>query len=229
MGEYLVLWARFSPIFVKQELIPEIEKNCMEFGIFSQTAYNAFQKSKFAVNSLYFHHQYAEKDIPIGQEYEAIAYSKNWKIQPASIQKCPSKVLCFFNAFRTQPSDHAMRGHHELSLIQFAGGIPSMINELFEIAESKPLYTPEHKYIYLGSETELRKLVRKQEASVVVAELLEGFGIKNEEDFQGQNEEKTFAIYEMLKKLAVEKYELEEQVVKELFYDGLFEIRMKNY
>lgn len=35
--------------------------------------------------------------------------------------------------------------------------------------------------------------------------------------------------YEMLKKLAVEKYELEEQVVKELFYDGLFEIRMKNY
>ncbi|MBO5033900.1 MAG: hypothetical protein J6C19_05820 [Lachnospiraceae bacterium] len=169
MGEYLVLLARFSPAFVKQELIPEIEKNCTEFGIFSQTAYDTFQKNKFEENSFYFHHDYAEKDIPTGQEYEAIAYSKNRKIQPASIQKCPSKVLCFFTAFRTRPADHAMRGHHELSLIQFGGGIPSIISELFEITEPKPLYTPEHKYIYLGSETELRKLVRKQEAA---AELL---------------------------------------------------------
>lgn len=64
---------------------------------------------------------------------------------------------------------------------------------------------------------------------MAAAELLEGLGIHNEKDFQMQGEEKTSAIYEMLKKLAVEKYELEEQVVKELFYDGLFEIRMKNY
>lgn len=164
MGEYLVLWARFSPTFMKQELIPEIEKNCTEFGIFSQTAYDIYQKNKFAANSMYFHHQYAEKDIPIGQEYEAIAYSRNRKIQHASIQKCPSKVLCFFTAFKTQPADYAMRGHHELSLIQFGKGIPSMISELFEITDHKPLYIPEEKYIYLGSEAELRKLVQKQEA-----------------------------------------------------------------
>lgn len=68
---------------------------------------------------MYFHHQYAEKDIPMGQEYEAIAYSKNRKIQHTSIQKCPSKVLCFFTTYKTQPVDHAMRGHHELGLIQF--------------------------------------------------------------------------------------------------------------
>lgn len=57
-----------------------------------------------------------------------------------------------------------MRGHHELSLIQFGKGIPSMISELFEITDHKPLYIPEEKYIYLGSEAELRKLVQKQEA-----------------------------------------------------------------
>lgn len=229
MGEYLVLWAWFSPAFVRQELIPEIEKNCKEFGVFSQTAYDAYQKNKFAANSMYFHHQYAEKDIPMGQEYEAIACSKNRKIQHTSIQKCPSKVLCFFTTYKTQPVDHAMRGHHELSLIQFGKGIPSMISELFEITDHKQLYIPEQKYIYLGSEAELKKLVQKQEAAVAAAELLEGLGIHNEKDFQMQGEEKTSAIYEMLKKLAVEKYELEEQVVKELFYDGLFEIRMKNY
>ena len=220
--------ARFSQIFVRQELIPEIENNCIKFGIFSQTAYDAFQKSKFAVNSLYFHHEFAEKDTPIGQEYDAIAYSKDWKIQPDSIQKCPSKVLCFFTAFKTQPSDHAMRGHHELSLIQFGDGLPSMINELFEVTERKPLYTPENKYIYLGSETKLRKLVRKQEAATAAAELLESFGIKHEDDFKAQDEEKSSAIYEMLKKLAVEKYELEERDVKELLYDGLFELWRKS-
>ena len=229
MGEYLVLWERFAPSFAKQELLPEIEKNCEEFGIFSQTAYDAFQKNKFAANSMYFQHQYAEKDIPIGQEYEAIAYSRDRKIQPDSIQKCASKVLCFFTAYKTQPADHAMCGHHELSLIQFCKGIPPMISGLFEITDHKPLYIPEQKYIYLGSEAELRKLVRKQEATAATAELLEGLGIHNGEDFRAQGAEKISAIYEMLKKLAVEKYELGDQAVKELIYDGLFEIKMKNY
>lgn len=163
MEEYLVLWARFSSTFVEQELIPEIEKNCEQQGGFSKTAYDAFQKNKFARNSMYFHHQYAESDIPIGQEYEAIAYSKNRKIQPDSIQKCPSKVLCFFTAFKTQPSDYAMRGHHELSLIQFGQGFPPIINKLYEITDRKPLYTSEHEYIYLGSESVLKKLAGKQQ------------------------------------------------------------------
>lgn len=226
MEEYLVLLARFGSSFVEQELIPEIEKNCKQFGIFSQTAYDVFQKNKFAANSLYFHHEYAVTDIPIGQEYEAIAYSRDWKIQPDSIQKCSSKVLCFFTAFRTQPSDHAMRGHHELSLIQFGQGVPSMINELFEITECKPLDTPEHRYIYLGSETVLRKLVRKQEATAAAAELLKGFDIRDEEEFS-QDKEKSSAIYEMMKKLTVEKYELEEGYVKEILSSGLYELRRK--
>lgn len=61
----------------------------------SQTAYDIYQKNKFAENSLYFHHAYAETDIPIGQQYEAIAFSKGWKIQSNSIQKCHSRILCF--------------------------------------------------------------------------------------------------------------------------------------
>lgn len=226
MEEYLILFERFSPAFVKHELIPEIEKNCTELGIFSQTAYDIFQKNKYAANSLYFHHDYAVADIPIGQKYEAVAYSKNRKLQYSSIQKCPSKVLCFFTAYKPRPSDNAMRGHHELSLIQFCDGVPSIISELFERTDHKPLQLPE-KYIYLGSEKELRRLVRKQEATEAAAQLLEELGIKNEADLQAQTEEKTSAIYEMLKKLAVEKYQLGEQYVKTLLYDGLLEIRMK--
>ena len=93
MNRCIILWARFSPWFVEQELFSEIERYCAEFGILSQTAYDVFQKNKFAENSLYFHHSYAETDIPIGQEYEAIAFSKDWRIQTNSIQKCRSKIL----------------------------------------------------------------------------------------------------------------------------------------
>ena len=56
-----------------------------------------------------------------------------------------------------------MRGHHELSLIQFEHEIPPMIYELFEITEKKPLSTLENKYIYLGSEEELKKRASEQE------------------------------------------------------------------
>ena len=163
MEDYLVLWVRLSSLFVEQKLIPEIERNCEKYGVFSQAACKVFQENKWAENSMYFHHQYAEKDIPMGQEYEAIAYSKGGKIQPDSIQKCHSKVLCFFTAFRTQPSDYAMRGHHELSLIQFEKEIPPMVKELVEIMEWESMDLTEQSYVYLGSEAGLRKLAHKQE------------------------------------------------------------------
>lgn len=44
MNHCLILIARYNPLFVKQELFPEIEKYCTEFGILSQTAYDIFQK-----------------------------------------------------------------------------------------------------------------------------------------------------------------------------------------
>ncbi len=50
MNHCLILIARYNPLFVKQELFPEIEKYCTEFGILSQTAYDIFQKNKFAKN-----------------------------------------------------------------------------------------------------------------------------------------------------------------------------------
>ncbi len=226
MEEYLVLWARFSQEFIKNELIPEIEKNCAQLGVFSQTAYDAFQKNKYSSHSMYFHHQYANTDIPINQEYEAVAYSKDRKIQTDSIQKCHSKVVCFFTAYKTRPSDHAMKGHHELSLIRFEQGFPSMINELFEITERKPLDTTRHSDIYLGSERVLRRLVCKQEAAAEAAKLLEGLGIKSDEDLR-RSEEQSAAIYKMIKKLAVEKYSLEEECAEEILLDGLLELRWK--
>ena len=224
MEAYLVLLARYSPVFVEQELIPEIEKNCEQFGIYYPMAYNAFRKNKFAADSMYFHHSYAVADIPINQEYEAIAYSEGGKIQEDSIQKCPSKVLCFFTAFRTQPTDQAMRGHHELSLVQFVKGLPPMINELVEITERKPLDTLKRKEIYLGAESELRKLVLRQKTAEAVAELLEEVGIIYKEDYSALDEERTSEI----NKMAVEKYELEERDVTDVLHDGLFVLHLRN-
>lgn len=226
--EYLVLWAKYSPTFVERELIPEIKENCAQYGIYSQSAYEAFEKDKFAANSLYFHHQYAEKDIPIGQEYEAIAYSIGGKIQPESIQKCPSKVLCFFTAFKTQPSHQASRGHHELSLIQFEQGIPPVIDELVEITERKPLNISESRFIYLGSESVLRKCVREQEAEAAAVELLEKSGLSGEESFYKLDGEESSAIYEMIKRLTVERYGLDERYAKKILFKGLWKLHMKN-
>lgn len=150
------------------------------------------------------------------------------KIQPESIQKCPAKVLCFFTAFRTQPFHQASKGHHELSLIQFEQGIPSIINELAEITERKPLNISEGRHIYLGSESVLWKCVREQEAETAAIELLESFGIRCEESFYEQDEEKSSAIYERIKRLTVEKYGLEERYAEKILWDGLRDLRWKN-
>ena len=92
--------------------------------------------NKFAPNSLYFHHFYAESDVPIGQKYSRIVLADGYKILPYSIQDCNSRVLCFFTAFRSQPSPSAMRGHHELSLIQFEQEIQQIIyDELQELTD----------------------------------------------------------------------------------------------
>jgi len=228
MEDYLVLFARFGSAFVEQELLPEIEENCRRFGILYPTAYDVFQKNKYAENSLYFHHLYAVADIPIGREYEAIAYRENGKIQTDTIQKCPSKVLCFFTYFETQPSDQAMRGHHELSLIQFEQRIPPLIRELVEITERKPLDLSERKDIYLGSEIELWRLARKEEAAAAAAKLLEKFGIKKEEDYYAQDEQRVSAIYEAIRRLTVEQYALQEEDTQEVLQGGLFELWQKN-
>lgn len=228
MDEYLMLLARYGSVFVEQELIPEIEKNCAQQGIYSQSAYEAFEKYKFAANSMYFHHDYAVKDIPIGQEYEAIAYSVGRKIQSESIQRCPSKVLCFFTAFRTQPFYQASRGHHELSLIQFEQGIPTVMDELVEITERKPLSTPEQRYIYLGTESVLKNLVSRQEAEEAAVDLLEKSGLSGEESFYKLDEEESSAIYEMIKRLTVERYGLDERYTKDILFTGLWKLHMKN-
>jgi hypothetical protein len=95
------------------------------------------------------HHSYAESDIPIGQNYTKIALMDNYKILQNSIQTCHSEVICFFTCEpKMQPSEHAMRGHHEFSLIQFKQGIPRMIyNELLEITELP--FSPAKKQICL--------------------------------------------------------------------------------
>lgn len=226
--DYLILLARFCPEYVKQEFIPEIERNCKQFGIYDQAAYEAFQKDRSAVNSLYFHHSYAVADIPAGREYHAIAYSRNGEIQAHSIQKCSSKILCFFTAFRTQPSAQAMRGHHELSLIQFESGLPPMLNELVEVTERKPIDISEGKEIYLGSEKELRRLVRKKEAASEAAELLKSYGMIDEKDYRLSGEKKISDIIsdidQKMRQLVIQKYELEESDVKEIFDRSWYEL-----
>lgn len=150
ISKKLVLWAWFEPELVKNQLIPEIESNCEKYGIYFPNAYNIFSQNKYAKNCLYFHHDYAESDIFIGQEYTKIALRKDLCSEPEFIQDCHAKVLCFFTAFRTQPSDYAMSGHHELSLIQFRDGIPQIIyDELYKLTEMKPLNFQKEIYLYL--------------------------------------------------------------------------------
>ena len=107
----------------------------------------AFQQNKDAINSLYFHHSYAESDILMGQEYTRIALGKHYEILPHTIQTCHARVICFFNALML-PSKYALRGNHESSLIQFEQGIPQMIyDELLEITELP--FKPTDKQIFL--------------------------------------------------------------------------------
>ena len=140
MKNQLILLAWYQPQFVRDIFFPEIERNCRQYGILFPEAYEIFRQKKLAPDSLYFHHSYAESDIPIGQKYDKIALEENGRIQPDTIRICPAEILCFFTAYRTQPSPNAMRGHHELSLIQFKRGIPQIIyDELEEVKEAKPL------------------------------------------------------------------------------------------
>lgn len=144
----IILLGWFSPKFVQNELIPEIENNCRQRGILFPEAYEVFQHNKSAPDSLYFHHSYAENDIPMGQEYSKIALTNGYEILPGHIWDCHSKILCFFTAFKSQPSPSAMRGHHELSLIQFGEGIPQIIyDELYEITEKS--FNPDRRNICL--------------------------------------------------------------------------------
>lgn len=141
----LILLGRYPQQFVQNSLIPEMEKNIARYSEFFPAACEVFRNCRQAENSLYFHHSYAENEIPMGQEYHHIALMERSRLLPDHVQVCRSKVLCFFTAFRIQPSPSAMRGHHENSLIQFPDGIPPMIwEELPEIGPS-PIALPERQ------------------------------------------------------------------------------------
>lgn len=143
----LILWGWYSPKLVENRLILDIEKNVQKYGVKYPAAYEAFQQNKDAINSLYFHHSYAESDILMGQEYTRIALGKHYEILPHTIQTCHARVICFFNALML-PSKYALRGNHESSLIQFEQGIPQMIyDELLEITELP--FKPTDKQIFL--------------------------------------------------------------------------------
>ncbi len=166
MGEgedrHLILLGWYEPELMEREVMPEIERNCRERGMISQEAYEIYQRCKWAENSLYFHHSYAGYDIPIGERYEAIALiDKDSRIRPGSVQRCRSEILCFFTAYWTRPSEQAMKGHHELSLIQFEGGVPELIvRELFRIERLEPMGVLQQEII-LGTEDELLRMARK--------------------------------------------------------------------
>ena len=54
-----------------------------------------------------------------------------------------------------------MKGHHELSLIQFEGGVPEVIvRELFRIERLEPMGVLQQEII-LGTEDELLRMARK--------------------------------------------------------------------
>lgn len=149
MNKRLIFWGWFNRAFFESEMLPEIEKNCRENGIYCPAAYEAFQTYKDAPDCLVFFHSWAENDIQMGQEYQAVARMEQYELQPAAIQKCRAKVLCFFRAYKIQPVDYAMRGHHEFSFVRFEGGIPQMIyDELYEIKEFPLDMSPKQICLY---------------------------------------------------------------------------------
>lgn len=138
--KHLILLARYSKEMACNYLIPEIEKNCTEYGVICPKAYEIWKNNKFPPNSMYFHHSYAKYAIPMGEEYDKIAVIKDFELLPDTIQDCRAKIVCFFTAYKTQPNDTASEGHHELSLIQFEPEIPQLFyEELFEVAKPEPL------------------------------------------------------------------------------------------
>ena len=134
----LILLARFKPDFFRNVLIPEIEINCMQYHVDTHLVHNFRQYQHFD-NSLYFMQGFAYADIPAGQEYEVIMRIKNGIIEPDSVMRCKTTVLCFFSEFKNQPIEYAWHGHHAICQIQFHDGIPDLIQELYEITEKKPI------------------------------------------------------------------------------------------
>ncbi len=178
----LILWKRFSNSYVKNELMAEIENHCIKHGIYSQAAYDDYQKNKFAKNSLYIYHGHAESDIPVGIEYEVIARMGEYGIiQPDSVQECHSKVLNFFTQYPMQPFYQADLGYHGLSLIQFEKEIPPMIYELEEVMQKESMnWTTQ---ICLGSKEGIQRIINKDMALRELSKVLKDFGIKNTNDF----------------------------------------------
>ena len=134
----LLLSARFQPDFMCGELIPEIEKNSIQYHVDTRLLDN-FRRYQNFENCLYFFLGFAYADIPAGQEYEVIMRINGGNIDPDSVRKCKATVLCFFSEFKTQPIEFAWKGHHAIGQIHFCDGIPDMIQELYEITERKPV------------------------------------------------------------------------------------------
>jgi len=134
----LILLARFHPDFSRGVLIPEIEANSMQYHVEARFVHR-FRTYRHTENSLYFIHGLAYADIPSGQEYEVITRINHGVIEPDSVMKRKTTVLGFFSEFRNQPIECAWHGHHGICQIRFDGGIPDMVQELYEITEKKPI------------------------------------------------------------------------------------------
>lgn len=135
----LVLWFRFSDEYAKNNLIPEIEKNCVFVDKEDKPLADLFQKNKFVENSIYLHYGWACADIPSGQQYNRIARVKDGIIQPDSIEDIQAKVLTFFSNCRMiMPISSSWRGHHQSCLVKFENRIPSIIYELEEFTCKMP-------------------------------------------------------------------------------------------
>lgn len=238
----LILWNRFSNSYMKNELMPEIENYCIKYGIYSQAAYDDYQKNKFAKNSLYLYHGYAESDIPVGIEYEVIArMGKYGVIQPDSVQECHSKVLNFFTQYRVQPFYQADSGYHGLSLIQFEQEIPPMIYELEEITQKKPMdWTTK---ICLGSKEGIQRIINKDMALRELSKIFKDFGVKNVEDlyhifsnsfdtndysqtlcgivYRIKEEKNKSKLYQVIEEQIIKKYNLNQKETEEIIDKSL--------
>lgn len=249
----LVLWKRFSNSYMKNELMPEIENYCVKHGIYSQVAYDNYQKNKFAENSLYLYHGYAESDIPTGIEYEVIArMGKYGVIQPDSVLKCHSKVLSFFTQYPVQPFYQADSGYHGLSLVQFEQEIPPMIYELEEVTQKEPLdWTTQ---ICLGSKEGIQRMINKDMALRELSKIFRDFDIKNKNDLYSicysfdmndnsymddsqmvygivhkiREEENKSKLYQVIEEQIIKKYNLNQKETEEIIDKSLDNFWQKN-
>ena len=163
---------------IYDRLIPDIEKNCTEYGVYCQRAYEVWKNNILPPNSMYCCHSYAEYAIPIGEEYDKVALIKDFELIPNSIQDCHAKVICFFTAYKTQPNDTASEGHREISLIQFVPQIPQIIyDELYEVTKSD-ISAPYPAEILLFKSKDIENVIANWENSFF--ERIKGAGNKNE-------------------------------------------------